>query len=125
MKALSILQPWAWAIIAGHKSIENRNWTTRYRGPLLIHAGKGFTRSAYGDIFRHASRDKFDVPPIESFMLGGFIGTAELVDVVTTTRDPWFNGPFGWVLAKPKSMKFTPYPGQLRLFEVPDDFGMP
>jgi len=31
MKALSIRQPWAWLIIAGHKDIENRSWGTKYR----------------------------------------------------------------------------------------------
>lgn len=40
--ALSVRQPWAWAIISGGKTIENRSWTTPYRGPLLIHAGKAF-----------------------------------------------------------------------------------
>ena len=40
MKALSIRQPWAWAIIHAGKDVENRPWGTRYRGPLLIHASK-------------------------------------------------------------------------------------
>ena len=40
MKALTIQQPWAWCIASGHKLIENRSWTTSYRGPLAIHAGK-------------------------------------------------------------------------------------
>ena len=40
MKALSVRQPWAWAIVAGWKPIENRTWATDYRGPLLIHAGR-------------------------------------------------------------------------------------
>jgi hypothetical protein len=38
MKALTVRQPWAWAIAMGHKPIENRDWTTPYRGPLAIHA---------------------------------------------------------------------------------------
>lgn len=38
MKVLTIRQPWTWAIARGHKSIENRSWTTPYRGPLVIHA---------------------------------------------------------------------------------------
>lgn len=38
MKALTVRQPWAWAIARGHKPIENRSWTTSYRGPLAIHA---------------------------------------------------------------------------------------
>ncbi|WP_206002040.1 ASCH domain-containing protein [Paraburkholderia aromaticivorans] len=39
MKALSIRQPWAWLIVKGHKDIENRTWSTRFRGRVLIHAG--------------------------------------------------------------------------------------
>ena len=40
MKALTIRQPWASLIAAGMKTIETRGWSTRYWGPLLIHAGK-------------------------------------------------------------------------------------
>lgn len=44
MKALTIQQPYASLIADGEKWVENRNWFTRYRGPLAIHAGK---RSRY------------------------------------------------------------------------------
>jgi len=45
MKAITICQPYAWLITLPetdprHKRVENRTWPTRYRGPLLIHAGK-------------------------------------------------------------------------------------
>lgn len=36
--ALSIRQPFASLILAGIKRIENRNWSTPYRGRLYIHA---------------------------------------------------------------------------------------
>lgn len=39
MYALTIKQPWASAIMAGLKRVENRTWRTDYRGPLAIHAG--------------------------------------------------------------------------------------
>lgn len=39
MKTLTIRQPWASLIAAGVKTIETRSWSTRYRGPLAIHAG--------------------------------------------------------------------------------------
>lgn len=39
MKALTVQQPWAWAIIHGGKLIENRTQLWSYRGPLAIHAG--------------------------------------------------------------------------------------
>lgn len=47
MKALSIRQPWAWAIVNAGKRVENRTWETRYRGPILIHAAKGVTKREY------------------------------------------------------------------------------
>lgn len=40
MKALTIIQPWASLIALGEKKIETRSWRTKYRGPVLIHAGK-------------------------------------------------------------------------------------
>jgi hypothetical protein len=40
VKALTVRQPWAWAIAAGHKDVENRTWQTSYRGLLAIHAGR-------------------------------------------------------------------------------------
>ncbi|MDA8186879.1 MAG: ASCH domain-containing protein [Dehalococcoidales bacterium] len=42
MKALSLNQPWASLVAVGAKRIETRNWYTSYRGPLAIHATKGF-----------------------------------------------------------------------------------
>lgn len=41
MKALTISQPYASLIADGEKWIENRTWSTNYRGPLAIHAGLG------------------------------------------------------------------------------------
>jgi len=40
MKAFSLWQPWASLMASGAKTIETRDWGTRYRGPLLIHAAK-------------------------------------------------------------------------------------
>lgn len=39
-KALTLHQPWASLIALGVKTIETRSWSTKYRGPLAIHAGK-------------------------------------------------------------------------------------
>ena len=52
MKALSIMQPWAWLICAGHKDIENRSWSTGFRGPVLIHAGKKFDVPTLREVWR-------------------------------------------------------------------------
>lgn len=44
MKCLSQTQPWATLAAIGAKTIETRSWSTDYRGPLAIHASKGFPR---------------------------------------------------------------------------------
>lgn len=45
MKALTVQQPWAWAIVHGGKDIENRTQAWSYRGPLAIHAGAPVLRT--------------------------------------------------------------------------------
>lgn len=44
MKALTMTQPWATLVAIGAKRIETRSWYTPYRGPLAIHAAKGWSR---------------------------------------------------------------------------------
>jgi ASCH domain len=46
MKALSIQQPWAWAIIYAGKNIENRTWNTHFRGTFAVHASGTLMRDA-------------------------------------------------------------------------------
>lgn len=46
MKALTLTQPWATLVAIGVKRIETRSWRTPYRGPLAIHAAKGFPKWA-------------------------------------------------------------------------------
>jgi hypothetical protein len=46
MKALTLTQPWATLVAIGAKRIETRSWYTAYRGPLAIHAAKGFPKWA-------------------------------------------------------------------------------
>lgn len=38
IRGLTIRQPWAYAIAHAEKTIENRGWTTGYRGLIAIHA---------------------------------------------------------------------------------------
>lgn len=46
MKVLTIKQPFASLISEGYKEYEFRTWKTKYRGPLLIHAGLGVDKEA-------------------------------------------------------------------------------
>ena len=46
IRALTVRQPWVWAIAEQGKTIENRTWQTAYRGLLAIHAGARFDDDA-------------------------------------------------------------------------------
>ncbi len=46
MKAITLTQPWASLVALGEKQIETRSWQTSYRGPIAIHAAKGFPKWA-------------------------------------------------------------------------------
>lgn len=50
MKVITIRQPWASLIANGYKEYEFRSWQTKYRGPLLIHAGQGLDKECVKNI---------------------------------------------------------------------------
>ena len=53
MKALSIRQPWVWAITHAGKRVENRSWPCNYRGPVLLHASKWWSENQVIDALLH------------------------------------------------------------------------
>ena len=73
MKVLTIRQPWATLIMQGDKRFEFRSWQTKYRGKLLIHAGKGIDKEA-------VQRLKKYLP--ENMPFGKILGKVRLVDCV-------------------------------------------
>lgn len=119
MRALTVCQPYASAIISGSKDCENRTWNMRWhRGPLLIHASK--SRSWLGEDER---KDK-------SIIFGAILGVVEVVDCLQLAdylhkygNDVW--GCFGpWCIRMERKRAFiTPIPwkGERGLFYVPDD----
>ena len=114
--ALSIRQPWADAIIWHEKDIENRNWTTNFRGAVCIHAAKAWGRSEKDDLeyIEQLLNIKLEVDKPE---LGGIIGTAEIIDCVADSESHWFSGKYGFVLANAKSVDFIPCKGALGFFD--------
>lgn len=93
MKALTVRQPWAWAIVAAGKDVENRSRRTHHRGWIVIHAGLARPPS-------HARLPQgVRKPKPEELVRGAASGVARLVDCVEKSRSKWFGGaPFGWVL---------------------------
>jgi hypothetical protein len=133
MKAITIRQPWAGLIACGLKTIETRNWKTKHRGSLAIHAGKTVDANAYHLLGTfpawHGKENLVTREP-----LGVIIAVCNLVDIkeyITLEqflgdekkhcipRD-WYTGPVGgWILKDIKPLK-TPIPwrGMPGLFEV-------
>ena len=124
MKCLSIRQPWAYLIMHHGKDIENRTWATTTRGRILIHASKGMTRQEYEDALDFAYLEclasGLQCEP-DALLRGGIIGSVEIVDCVTRSYSPWFQGPYGFVLRDPIALPFIPFRGALGFFNVPDD----
>ncbi len=128
MKVLSLTQPWAWLVTHGGKNIENRKWTTRFRGRFLIHASKRCTEDDYVDaVFAAMAVGGIElanrIPPRESIVRGGIVGVAELVDVVAPTDTPtlpWhMPGQYGFVLRNVRPLAFHPCPGALGFWRAP------
>lgn len=123
MLALSVRQPWAWMIFHCGKDIENRNWATKVRGRVLIHAAKTCTFAEYSeaDYFAQMYCGVDYFPTFSTLELGGIIGSVEIVDCVTRSASNWFMGKYGFVLRDPQPLPFRPMRGQLGFFEVEHD----
>src|SRR5580693_2266204 len=97
MKALSIQQPWAWAILYLGKRIENRTWSSDFRGPIYIHAGLKIDH----DGLESLRLDIESLPKIwrpQAFS-GALLATATIVacvrpDDVPPGQAQWANGPW-------------------------------
>jgi hypothetical protein len=117
--ALSVRQPWAWAIIHAGKNVENRSWRTSFRGKVFVHASKSMALRDYDDFCMAAMTRDMKIPLFQDFHRGGIIGEVEIVDCVSSHGSPWFTGPFGFVLSNPTALSFIPCNGALRFFELP------
>ena len=118
--AISIRQPWAWLIIHAAKDIENRNWPTRFRGNVLIHAAKGMTRAEYEEAYDFVMCEvdsKICMPTFDSLPRGGIVGRMRISDCVTESPSPWFCGPYGFVIEAATSLPFHPCKGALGFFQ--------
>lgn len=127
--ALSIMQPWAWLIVNGQKSIENRSWRCHKRGPVLIHAGKKVDTDTAIDLALgchpvNGTDLAFDAPDGMIYDAGGIVGIAEIVGCIDASDDPWFVGPFGIVLRNARPLRFQPCKGALGFFKPDIDIDL-
>lgn len=147
MKCLSICQPYSHLIVTPQaqlppgvtqKRVENRNWSTGYRGKLLIHAGKSL---AWCELDSAKARDELYNLAVADMTFGAIVGVVDLIDCVPIAvaeslscperlrwmRDhPHTSGPYCLVLAN--AVKFAtpiPYRGLQMIFNVPDEIVQP
>jgi len=129
MIALSVRQPWAYAILSLGKTIENRTWSTSYRGPVLIHAGKKIDEEGR-EWLRSCG---FYVPA--SLVTGAYVGRVTITGcrrALVAERERrsgcgsptmggnfWAFGPWCFELREPVAFaRPIPGPGRLGLYEV-------
>jgi hypothetical protein len=144
MKALAIRQPWAWLIVQGIKTVENRIWSTNFRGRFLVHASQKMDE-VDPSTKRWLSQNRIAIP--DDLPCGGIVGVATLVDCVAWERvnyrwqqrlrarmkgqrpgrrrpqvdSFWFDGPYGFILEDARPLPFKSWRGRLKFFNVPDD----
>lgn len=127
IRALSVRQPWAWAILHGGKRVENRDWSGfGPRGPLLLHAGKTCTRREYADGVEaiHDARADLglppvDVPPLADLPRGGLVGVVSVAGAQVNEEDAGgyaVPGALGVLLDEVRALPFVPLRGALGLF---------
>lgn len=126
---LTIWEPWATFIADGHKKVENRDWTTSFRGPLLIHAGKRWVRRdvdwTIAEVLGDGRLTPNQVPSLD--VLKANRGMAIAVTTVVGCRsvhvfdkDPWAV-PGGYALELGPVERIEPFAvvGQRKLFGTP------
>jgi hypothetical protein len=110
MKALTLWQPWCWAITIGLKRVENRPWAppSWLAGEdFALHAGMKYDKAS-AEALRSTLLPKDPEIPDE-VPHGVVTAVARLADVVTSVaevrkrggrdQERWFFGPYGWILA--------------------------
>lgn len=119
--ALSVRQPWAYALAMGWKPVENRSWRVLtpqrlHRGAFCIHASKGMTRREYEEAAEFFDELGYTCPPPDELKRGGIVGQARIVDIVKHHDSPWFFGPRGIVIADAVAVDFIQSVGRLDFF---------
>lgn len=133
MKALTVLQPHASRIARGEKRVENRSWSTKYRGPLAIHAGSGSTYLDKSELVRFptgvvvAVAELVDCLSVESIQEMGSNKDTMLLKINSTSRYSWkflldhahTEGPYCWILESIQKVSHHPkITGKQKLWEI-------
>lgn len=108
--ALSVRQPWAWAILHAGKDIENRTQFAITKGDMrpaaiAIHAGKVMTRADYLEGYETMLGFGIVCPPPATLARGAIVGQVRVTAIVKQHASRWFFGPRGLVLAEARALE--------------------
>lgn len=106
IKALSIKQPYPHHIAHDGKDVENRDWKTRGRGWVIVHAGVSKTEIDMSD------------PKEAAMPRGGVVGMMRIIDCVEKMDSPWFFGRYGFVIGAAFPLPLIPCRGALGFFSL-------
>ncbi|WEK42931.1 MAG: hypothetical protein P0Y64_16560 [Candidatus Sphingomonas colombiensis] len=104
IRALSIKQPYPHHIFHDGKDVENRDWPTKGRGWVIVHAGKatdGPTPKSLGELPR-----------------GGVVGMMKITDCVEQMDSDWFFGRYCFVIGEAFPLPLIPCRGMLGFFRL-------
>ena len=140
MKAITLWQPWAWAIARAGKRIENREWSPgrelRQGEPVAIHASYrledcGFPVGAPGPpgasefvrVLDKEGRRIAPDPEDAACILGGVVAVAIFDRVIRSEprglQAGWWVGPVGWVFSEVTSLALpVPCSGKQKIWRL-------
>jgi hypothetical protein len=119
LRALTLHRPWTELVLRCGKPVENRPWSTTYRGRLIIHGGKTYDPRAVEVARRVLDRsDGEDLDLSDEACPQGLLGVVTLGHVHHADQcrkvygstavycSPWaFPGQFHWRLATPRPLR--------------------
>lgn len=112
MLALTIKQPWLYAILNCGKDIENRNWkpSNQLLGQqIVLHSSKMFDEKFH----KNCEKNK------DVCICGAILGVATIKEVVQESKSKWFTGKYGLVLVNVMALKEPIYcKGKLGFWQV-------
>lgn len=120
--ALSVRQPWAWAIIHGGKIIENRSLGSIKAGnmdcrTICIHAASGMKQDEFEWGHWRLAKHGVACSRPDDLVRSAIIGIVDVVDIITESDSEWFGGQAGLVLDNPRAIDPVPCLGALGYFE--------
>mgnify|MGYP001604594095 CR=1 FL=1 len=147
MKALTLIQPWAWCVAHAGKDIENRTWLPHEGSVgsyIAIHAGKKLDALTLDEIVKNKSIAVLGMNEARGVSIkSAIVAVVRVVGVVrpfgpwdrapfdvvarhnASWRAPmsaaWFEGPFGWCLDNVMPIEPLTCSGRQGLWDVPAD----